>query len=349
MRVSGTYNLYVLLFASIWAAFGWSPFPAEARSPEVGWIFAALCAVGLVALWRIPWQRHSPLASLPIFFLSIGGIVMLRVVGHRETAFTLFFFWLWFAAIAYSRGATIFAFAVIVATHVALTLATGEPKDSFEALFLYAPCFAISTGAVRIASERLETLWRDRAQARRSFNRITALHAFSTVLASEHQIDRLLAALVGGLTDRFGYRYASDYLLHDGRLHMQAQIGYTTPIVEFGLGEGITGRTAQLGQPILVRDSREDRHYRFVEDEIGSQVAVPLLHGGETLGVLSIEGAPGELGEDDLYLLETLAAPAAVAIRNADLLRELDDLAHRDSLTQLFNRRWRRQRSAASR
>src|SRR4051794_21965229 len=104
MRASGTYNLYVLLFASIWVALGWSPIPAEARSPVVGWTFVALCAAGLVALWRIPWQRYSPLASLPIFFLGIGGIVMLRVVGHRESAFTLFFFWLWFAAIAYSRG-----------------------------------------------------------------------------------------------------------------------------------------------------------------------------------------------------------------------------------------------------
>lgn len=339
LRVSGTINLYILLFASIWVALGWSPIPAEARSPLIGCTYAALCAVALVALWRIPWQRLSPLATLPIFFLGVGGIVMLRVVGQRDSAFTLFFFWLWFVAIGCPRAITALALVFAAGTHFALAIGTGDGADTFEAALLLIPCYAISTGAVRIASERLETLWRGRAEARRSRDRIAALHAFSTLLASEHQIDRLLGALVGGLADRFGYRYASVYLLHDGRLHLQAQLGYTTPIVEFALGEGITGRVAQRGQPILVRDSRENRHYRFVEEAIGSQAAVPLLHGGETLGVLSIEGAPGELGEDDLHLLETLAAPAAIAIRNANLVRELDDLANRDPLTHLLNRR----------
>lgn len=339
VRASGTLNLYVLLFASIWVAFGWNPIPAEARSPLVGWTFAGLCAVALVALWWIPWPRYSQLATLPIYCLGIAGIVMLRLIGHRDSSFTLFFFWLWFAAIAYPRGTTVFAAVIAALAHLALALTTGERADAFEALLLLIPCYAISTGAVRVASERLETLWRERAQARRSFNRIAALHDFSTLLASEHQIERLLAALVGGLGEQFGYRYASVYLRHDGRLHMQAQIGYTTPIVEFGLGEGVTGRAGQFGQPILVRDSREDAHYRVVEEAIGSQVAVPLRQGGEILGVLSIEGASGELDEEDLHLLETLAAPAAVAIRNASLVRELDDLAHRDSLTHLFNRR----------
>ncbi|MFN8513460.1 MAG: diguanylate cyclase [Thermomicrobiales bacterium] len=339
MRVSGTYNLYILLFASIWAALGWNPFPPESRSPVAGWTVAALCAIALFALWRLPWQRYSILATLPIFFIGIGGVAMIRIVGHRGTAFTLFFFWLWFAAIVYPRRLTISAVATVAVAHIVLAMLTGDRNDVFEAVMLLIPCYVVSTVAVRLASERLETLWRDRAQVRRSFDRIAALHDFSTLLASEHQIERLLAALVGGLGEQFGYRYASVYLRHDGRLRMQAQIGYTTPIVEFGLGEGITGQTAQLGQPILVREGREDAHYRFVEEAIGSQVAVPLRHGGEILGVLSVEGVSGELDEEDLHLLETLAAPAAVAIRNASLVRELDDLAHRDSLTHLFNRR----------
>ncbi len=337
VRVLGTFNLYVLLFASIWVAFGWFPFPT--RSTAIGAIWASLCAIALLALWSIPWQRYSLLATLPIFLLGIGGIAMLRIVGHRPSAFTLFFFWLWFAALAYSRRVALFAIALAAATHLTLALTTGQLADAFEAVLLLFPCYLISCLAVRISAERLETLWLDRAQARRAFDRGAALHAFSTLLASEHQLDRLLAALVGGLTDTFGYRFASVYLLQDGLLHMQAQIGYTTPVTEFALGEGITGLVAQVGQPILVSDGEANRHYRSVENQIGSQVSVPLIHQDEILGVLNVEGAHGELNDDDLQLLETLAGPAAVAIRNANLVRQLDDLAHRDPLTQLLNRR----------
>jgi diguanylate cyclase (GGDEF)-like protein len=339
MRASGTFNLYVLCFASIWTALGWHPFTHEIRAPVAGWTFAALCAVALVALWCVPWSRLSPQATLPIFFLGVGGIIMLRLVGQRDSSFTLFFFWLWFAAIAYPRSLTIVAFVVAAGTHLALALTTGERADTFEAAMLLIPCFAISTAAVRVASERLETLWRDRAQARRSYNRSTTLHAFSTLLASEHQIDRLLAALVGGLAERFGYRLLGVYLLDGDRLLLGAQVGYDAPIAEIGLGEGITGEVARQGRPMLVRDGRAHPGFLFAGAQIGSVASVPLVHQGRVLGVLNVEGAAGELVEDDLHLLETLAGPVAVAIRNAHLVRELDDLAHRDPLTHLFNRR----------
>jgi diguanylate cyclase (GGDEF)-like protein len=80
-------------------------------------------------------------------------------------------------------------------------------------------------------------------------------------------------------------------------------------------------------------------NYLFAESHFGSQASVPLLHGGRVVGVLNLEGKVGELAEDDLRLLETPAAPAAAAIENATLLARLEELAHRDPLTRLLNRR----------
>ncbi len=178
-----------------------------------------------------------------------------------------------------------------------------------------------------------------RRWARRGGARLAALYDFATLLVGERDLDRLLAALVAGLAERFGYRYVSVFLLEGERLHLHAQIGYATPITALGLGEGITGVVGRDGRAVLVRDGRRHPGYLFAEDHFRSQASVPLARGGRVLGVLNLEGAAGELGAADLRLLATLAAPLAVAIENAALVARLADQATRDPLTGLLNRR----------
>ena len=178
-----------------------------------------------------------------------------------------------------------------------------------------------------------------RRWARRRAARLAALYDFATLLAGERDLDRLLRALVAGLAARFAYRYASVFLVEEGRLRLRAQVGYTTPITALALGEGITGRVARDGRPTLVRDGRHHPGYLFAEAHFGSQASVPLARAGRVLGVLNLEGAVGELGAADLRLLETLAAPVVVALENAALVARLTAQATRDPLTGLLNRR----------
>ncbi len=178
-----------------------------------------------------------------------------------------------------------------------------------------------------------------RRWARRRAARLAALYDFATLLAGERDLDRLLRALVAGLAARFAYRYASVFLVEEGRLRLRAQVGYDTPITALALGEGITGRVARDGRPTLVRDGRRHPGYRFAEAHFGSQASVPLACAGRVLGVLNLEGAVGELGAADLRLLATLAAPVAVALENAALVARLTAQATRDPLTGLLNRR----------
>ena len=177
-----------------------------------------------------------------------------------------------------------------------------------------------------------------RRWARRRAARLAALYDFATLLAGERDLDRLLRALVAGLAARFAYRYASVFLVEEGRLRLRAQVGYDTPITALALGEGITGRVARDGRPTLVRDGRRHPGYRFAEAQIGSQASVPLARAGRVLGVLNLEGGVGELGAADLRLLANLAAPAA-ALENAALVARLTAQATRDPLTGLLNRR----------
>jgi diguanylate cyclase (GGDEF)-like protein len=67
-------------------------------------------------------------------------------------------------------------------------------------------------------------------------------------------------------------------------------------------------------------------------------LAVPLRAGGRSLGALELRLAE-PLGEDDVKVVELLAAAAAVALQNAHLYQETQRLATTDALTGLSNYR----------
>jgi len=100
-------------------------------------------------------------------------------------------------------------------------------------------------------------------------------------------------------------------------------------------------------QPLLIEDTHSD--YRFdidkivVEDArpIRSLVSVPLMVGNKALGILRID-SPEEkhFSTEDLRFLTTISDLGAVAIENAQLYECVEQLAIKDSLTDLYLRRY---------
>ncbi|MDZ7373060.1 MAG: SpoIIE family protein phosphatase [candidate division KSB1 bacterium] len=90
------------------------------------------------------------------------------------------------------------------------------------------------------------------------------------------------------------------------------------------VGQGLVGWVAITGQPVLIRDVRNDSRYlRFFEDS-RAELDVPIKRGERVLGVISLESRqPGAFNEHHLELLQAFAGQAAVAIENALLLDEL--------------------------
>lgn len=94
-------------------------------------------------------------------------------------------------------------------------------------------------------------------------------------------------------------------------------------------GQGVTGYVAQSGKPLLVNDTRADyRHFKGVDEhtgiEIRSLMSLPLYAKDEKVGVLNlVDTDANSFSEDDLRLVEPIAAAAANAIKNARLFMEL--------------------------
>jgi HD-GYP domain-containing protein (c-di-GMP phosphodiesterase class II)/putative methionine-R-sulfoxide reductase with GAF domain len=89
------------------------------------------------------------------------------------------------------------------------------------------------------------------------------------------------------------------------------------------VGEGLTGRVVETGEPLLLADASKCEFSVPIEgteriDE--SVIAVPLNHGARVIGAIVISKlGHGQFDEDDLRLLEVLAGHAAVALENARL------------------------------
>lgn len=98
---------------------------------------------------------------------------------------------------------------------------------------------------------------------------------------------------------------------------------------------GIVGRVLRTGKAELIADTLEDPAY--IETPLGtmcSELCVPIIHDGRTVGALNIEcHAPGAFTGDDERFLVNIADHAAIAIGNAQLFEERRQQI--DTLTRL--------------
>src|SRR5260221_11207509 len=105
-----------------------------------------------------------------------------------------------------------------------------------------------------------------------------------------------------------------------------------SPIARIPVDQGLSGRVIATGEPLLL-------HGAETVESIGSVVygkpstplsilAVPMVLGGKTIGMLSAQSyEPNVYTEDELQILSTLANQAIVAIQNGRLFNETQRLA----------------------
>jgi sigma-B regulation protein RsbU (phosphoserine phosphatase) len=92
----------------------------------------------------------------------------------------------------------------------------------------------------------------------------------------------------------------------------------------FRRGEGIIGHVIATGQTVISPDVRRDPLY--VQGRVGtlSEIAVPIVSGGDVIGALNLESNTVDaFSEADVEFLEFFAVAAAISIEKAVLHREM--------------------------
>jgi len=110
-------------------------------------------------------------------------------------------------------------------------------------------------------------------------------------------------------------------------------------------GEGLSGKVAALGRPVVVADMASCDEYIYYPGSgrrKGSYLGVPLLSkDGRVLGVLNFHNPePGSFSERDLKLFQAAAEQVSISLDNALTFQMTKELTNRDELTKLYNRRY---------
>jgi sigma-B regulation protein RsbU (phosphoserine phosphatase) len=145
------------------------------------------------------------------------------------------------------------------------------------------------------------------------------------VLATSLDLDTTLRRVAEVVRKVIDYEIFAILLLNEKTqdLRFRFQIGYPADFVERGrvkVGEGVTGRAAQMRQAILVDDVTEDPRYIAAVPSVRSELAVPLISKNRVIGVIDLEAQePGYFTEEHSRLLTLIASRMAAGIENAQL------------------------------
>lgn len=158
---------------------------------------------------------------------------------------------------------------------------------------------------------------------------LRALHEASLDLGARSDVSTLLQVIARHAAKLLGVPRSSIYLLQPDQT-LELVVRFNLPLsyrgVRLQMGEGVAGRVAQTGKPLVVEDYRHwEGRARIFDDNAPSRVlGVPLQTRARMIGVLNVTDAEqaGSFDQAAVQLLSLFADQAAIAIENAQLQQE---------------------------
>ena len=167
-------------------------------------------------------------------------------------------------------------------------------------------------------------------QELRSIAHLKMLQSLAGKLNRLNDVREIGTVITNELRTLIDYHNCRVYVVEDGWLlpiafqgELTHYLSETFEAIKCRIGEGITGKAAASGQPVLIGNALECEFALPVAgtDEIEESIlAVPLAYGVTVIGVLVLSKlGVDQFDEDDVRLLEVLAGHASVALENARL------------------------------
>lgn len=171
---------------------------------------------------------------------------------------------------------------------------------------------------------------------------LAALYETSLEINSQPDLPTLLQALVHRAAELVGVSMGLLYLVQPSEERLEAVVTYNLPssfpATPLSVGEGLAGRVAQSGRPMMVANYRDWEGRASSFDVLGLRrlLAVPLRLGDRVIGVLDLtDYETGLFDEEQVRLATLFADQAAIAVENARHVTETEHLkAFNESIVQ---------------
>lgn len=254
---------------------------------------------------------------------SAGALVLLAMAYAATTP-------------GYAITAAIFigsSMAVLMA-HAQTAQATGRLGATTDEFIV--GCIVIllaSAGMAVVVRVATDAEARARRLAERSRERVDVLERVNRIVGrfdGSQPVRDVIQAVVHDIAAEFEISLVSMFLpFGRDQLTMVGVAGYPTPFHEIEIGVGVIGRAAATRRTQYVPDVLVDPDYRAARDDVRSEVAAPIVHGGELLGVVNFEGTTeSPIGPHQVALAEVVVHALSAALRSARLDDERRDRLH---------------------
>ena len=157
-----------------------------------------------------------------------------------------------------------------------------------------------------------------------------ALYTTSLEITVESDLDHLLKNILIKAAELLGCKMGHLYLLDENGSTLRMQVGLQNSgyaeNVEIHLGQGISGRVAQTGEPLIVEDQWEWEHCLpdFRNGPMRRVLGVPLKAQGKCIGaILTGNDFPGTFSMEEVRIACLFADQASITIVRAQLMDDL--------------------------
>ena len=157
---------------------------------------------------------------------------------------------------------------------------------------------------------------------------LQALNTAAASLTSSLRSDQLVNTLLDQLSPIVPYDTATLWLRDKDRLSVASARGFSDSEQRLGLSISVSDSAlfkemARTGQPIFVRDVREDSRFLPVEAPRLSWLGIPLISKGELIGALAVEKWQAHFyTREQVQVALTFASQSAVSLDNARLYED---------------------------
>jgi PAS domain S-box-containing protein len=181
-------------------------------------------------------------------------------------------------------------------------------------------------GTVAVYSDITERKRAEKALARHA-REMAALYETSLEINAQPDLSTSLSTILRRAAELVEAKQGSIYLLDNDAQVLELVLihGYPSSFVgtTLQLGEGLSGRVAQSGEPMMVADysSWEGKAAVWAGEPFRRVLGVPLKIGDRVIGVINItdDEQTRLFDEDDVRLVSLFADQAAIAVENARL------------------------------
>lgn len=207
-------------------------------------------------------------------------------------------------------------------------------SETIDLLTLYS-----TQASIAIENARLYTLEQRRAR------QLEAINAIARQTTAIVEVDQLLKTVCEQIAQRFNIDHVSVVMWQGGNLVVKAMHGKLTPSLKVGdslpANTGLCYRAITTAETIIQNNVDEVEGFVRGFAQTKSEMCVPMIFFGDKVGVLALDSAKRDAFEEaDIQPLESVADICAAAIKNTVYFEQAQQLAFKDGLTGIFNRRF---------